>query len=160
MSDQLTITGIVGTEPRCFTTTAGIPVTSFRLATSQRVFDRETQSWRDQGSNWYTVACFRGLAENTAQSVHKGEHLIVHGRLRIKSWSADGREGTNVDIEAEALGHDLVWGTAVFSRTERRADPGSESAAAPSAGAADGADGFVPDGDTADWPTAHTGTAA
>lgn len=160
MSDQLTVTGIVGTEPRCFTTSAGVSVTSFRLATSQRVFDRETQSWRDQGSNWYTVACFRSLAEHAALSVHKGEHVIVQGRLRIKSWSSDGREGTNVDIEADALGHDLMWGTTVFARTERQTSPGDDSSDNGPAASVASADGFVPDNDTADWPTALPGTAA
>ena len=119
MPDFITLTGTVGTEPRVFTTSTGLVVTSFRLATTQRVRDTASGQWRDLGSNWYTVSCFRTLAEHVGQSVHKGDRVIVSGRLRISSWSSNGREGINVELEADAIGHDLGWGTATFHRAER-----------------------------------------
>lgn len=152
MSDTLTVTGVVGTEPRVFTTSGGVQVTSFRIASSQRYLDRSSGEWRDPGSNWFTVSCFRQLAEHVAASVRKGERVIVSGRLRLKPWSNDSREGINVDIEADAVGHDLQWGTAVFTRSIQPDAPAAD--AGPSQ-----ADGFLPSDGAADtpaesWPTA------
>jgi single-strand DNA-binding protein len=48
--------------------------------------------------------------------VKKGERILVTGRLRIREWENAGKAGTNIEIEAESLGHDLLWGTANFSR--------------------------------------------
>lgn len=157
MTDQLTVTGVVATEPRVFTTSTGTVITSFRLASSQRTFDRKTNEWRDLGSNWYTVSCFRALAEHVAASVKKGERVLVSGKLRIKTWSSDGREGTSVDIDADAVGHDLLWGTSQFTRSV-------QSDRADSAGSSAGSDGFVPDDASQDspeqWPTAEVNQVA
>ena len=144
MSDHITLTGIVGTEPRVFTTAAGIAITSFRLATSQRVYDSSNRTWRDRGSNWFTVSCFRALADHVAQSVHKGERVIVSGRLRISHWTNDGRDGTAVDIEADAVGHDLLWGTSQFTRSAHSAPETPEPLA----------------DDLPGWPTVSPGSAA
>lgn len=116
MSDTITLTGIVGTEPRALTTNEGLAITSFRLASTQRRFDRATEKWVDGDTNWYTITAFRQLATNAAVSVKKGERILVTGRLRIRDWSAGGKSGINIDIEADSLGHDLSWGTAAFSR--------------------------------------------
>lgn len=116
MSDIITLTGIVGTEPRALTTQEGLAITSFRLASTQRRFDRTQDKWVDGDTNWYTITTFRQLATNAAVSVKKGERILVSGRLRIREWEAAGKSGTNIDIEADSLGHDLSWGTAAFSR--------------------------------------------
>lgn len=140
MSDNITLTGLVGTEPRVFTSPTGLAVTSFRLATSQRVRDRVTGTWRDLGSNWYSVSSFRSLAEHVAQSVHKGDRVIVTGRLRVTSWSNGGREGTNIEVEADAIGHDLGWGSSTFVRAERSTpvrEANSDELAVPSQGFTD-----------------------
>ena len=47
----------------------------------------------------------------------KGQRIIVAGRLRIREWQADEKRGTNVEVEAEAIGHDLRWGEAQYTRT-------------------------------------------
>lgn len=117
MSDIITITGVVATAPRAVTTQEGLAITSFRLASSQRRFDRAQERWVDGDTNWYTVTTFRQLATNAAVSVKKGERVVVTGRLRIRDWESGDRAGTNVDVEADALGHDLSWGTAAFSRS-------------------------------------------
>jgi single-strand DNA-binding protein len=116
LSDTITLTGLVGSEPRVVTTAEGLAITSFRLASSQRRFDRGQDKWVDGDTNWYTVTTFRQLAANSAVSVKKGDRVVVSGRLKIREWSAGEKKGTNVDVEAEALGHDLSWGTAAFSR--------------------------------------------
>lgn len=116
MSDTITLTGIVGTEPRAVTTSEGLAITSFRLASTQRRFDKGQEKWVDGETNWYSVTTFRQLATNSAVSIKKGERILVTGRLRIREWENAGKAGTNIEIDADALGHDLSWGTAAFSR--------------------------------------------
>lgn len=117
MSDTIMLTGLVASEPRSVTTAEGLAITSFRLASNQRRFDRSQDKWVDGETNWYTVTTFRQLAANASVSIKKGERIVVAGRLRVREWeAAGGRKGTNVDVEADALGHDLTWGTAAFSR--------------------------------------------
>ena len=116
MSDIITLTGIVGTAPRAVTTAEGLAITSFRLASTQRRFDKGQEKWIDGETNWYSITTFRQLATNAAVSVKKGERVLVTGRLRIRDWENNGKTGTNIEIEAESVGHDLSWGTAAFSR--------------------------------------------
>ena len=117
MTDTITLTGIVATEPRHLVTGSGLAITSFRLACRQRRFDRVRNSWVDADTNWYTVSSFRHLAQNVERSVHKGEHVLVTGRLRIRDWENQDRAGTSVDVEADAIGHDLAWGTTALVRS-------------------------------------------
>ena len=117
MTDSITLTGFVGSDPKHFVTSEGLAITSFRLASSQRRFDRSKNAWVDGDTNWYSVTAFRQLANNTFGSVQKGNAVVVTGRLRVRVWEAGGRKGINVDVEADAIGHDLTWGTAAFSRT-------------------------------------------
>lgn len=117
MSEQITVQGLVATTPRHLVTQDGLPITSFRVASSQRRFDRNQNKWVDGETNWFTVTAFRQLAVNAAQSISKGERISISGKLRVRDWDNGDRAGTSVEIEAESLGHDLSWGTSVFTRT-------------------------------------------
>ena len=116
MSDTITITGLIATTPRHIVTSEGLPITSFRLASSQRRFDKATLKWVDSSTNWYTVSAYKQLAINCVPSLNKGDRIVVSGRLRVRDWTTDDRTGTNVEIEAEVIGHDLFWATAVATR--------------------------------------------
>lgn len=116
MTDTITLTGLVATTPRHLTTSEGLAITSFRLASSQRRFDRPTQRWVDGDTNWYTVSSFRALADNVAVSVNKGDRVVVSGKLRIRDWENTDRSGTTVEVEAENVGHDLLWGISTYTR--------------------------------------------
>ena len=116
MSDTITINGLIATTPKHVVTAEGLPITTFRLASAQRRFDKQTEKWVDSATNWYTVTAFRQLAINSVPSLQKGDRVVVSGRLRIRDWQNDERNGTSVEIEAETIGHDLFWGTAVFTR--------------------------------------------
>ena len=127
MTELVTISGLVATTPRHLITQDGLPITSFRLASSQRRFDREQNKWIDGETNWFTITGFRQLAINLSTSVQKGERIIVTGRLKIRDWDNGERAGTSVEVEAEHVGHDLFWGTSVFTRTVLVADSQPEA---------------------------------
>jgi single-strand DNA-binding protein len=128
MAEQITVMGLVATTPRHLVTQDGLPITSLRLAAPVRRFDRAQNKWIDGETNWYTITAFRQLAINMAGSISKGERIVVTGALRVRDWDNGERAGTSVEIEAESVGHDLTWGTAVFTRTVlvREPDPSDE----------------------------------
>ena len=128
MSDVLTLTGLVATTPRHLVTSEGLPITSFRLASAQRRFDRSQERWIDGETNWYTVTGFRQLAINAAASIEKGQRVVVTGRLKIRDWENGDRTGTTIEIEADAIGHDLSWGSTVYTRSVSTATTATEAA--------------------------------
>lgn len=116
MSQVLTVVGQIATVPRFHRSANGIEFCSFRLASTDRRFDREGNKWVDADTNWYTVHLFRRLARHARESFAKGERVMVKGRLRIRQWENDEKSGTSVEIDADSAGHDLLWGTSTFSR--------------------------------------------
>lgn len=116
MSDLITLTGLVATTPRHLVTSEGLDILSFRLASSQRRFDRASQRWVDGDTNWYTVSAFRALAKNGAESINKGDRVLVVGKLRLRDWENTDRSGTTVEVEATVMGHDLTWGVSSLTR--------------------------------------------
>ena len=154
MTDTISLTGLVATTPKHVVTGTGLTVTSFRFASTQRRYDRAEQKWVDGETNWYTVATFRQLATNVNASLQKGQRVIVTGRLRVRDWATEDKHGTNVEIDAEAVGHDLSWGTSTFTRS-------ASTAVAEADEAADGAAPSVGEGDeTPDSETDDEGTDA
>jgi single-strand DNA-binding protein len=117
MSESITVTGLIATTPRHLVTQDGLPITSFRLASSQRRFDKNQNKWVDGETNWFTVTGFHELAIGMAGSFNKGDRIVVTGKLRIRDWDNGERAGTSVEVEAESAGHDISWGTSVFTRT-------------------------------------------
>ena len=115
--NTVTAAGIVATTPRHVQTDEGLDITSFRLASNRRRYDDELQQWVDVDTNWYTVVAFRALAANAEKSLRKGDRVVVSGRVRIRDWEHDSGSGTSVEVEADALGHDLLWGTTTYTRS-------------------------------------------
>lgn len=124
MQDTITLRGRIATEPSERTTPNGVTVVNFRLATTERRFDRAAGQWVDAHTNWYNVAVFGRQATNVLQSTKKGNPLVVLGRQRIRDWSTQERSGTSVDIVADAVGLDLNFGTCAYNKTvsARQAD--------------------------------------
>lgn len=119
MFNTLTIVGNVATDPVLGTTAAGVAVTNFRLASPQRRFDSATQRWVESGTNWYSVAAYRRLAEHAKASLRSGDSVIITGRLKIRNWESNGKHGTSIDLDADVIGHDLRWGTSAYARAAR-----------------------------------------
>lgn len=147
MSDIITLTGLVATSPRHIVTGEGLAITSFRLASNQRRFDRTQNSWVDGDTNWYTITAFRQLGTHVASSVEKGQRVIVTGRIRIRDWESGEKSGTTIEIDAETIGHDLTWGRATFTRSvissKVDSDAGNE-VGGDGAGESSAADGVEP----------------
>jgi single-strand DNA-binding protein len=143
--DTITITGNVATDPELKRTAAGVAITTFRVASGRRKYDRDSGTWSDSGTNWYTVSVFRMLADHAFHSLSKGDRVILTGRLRLREWDNGTRRGTAVEIDADAIGHDLLWGTTTFVKDARAAGGGGTAwTAAP--GDAWAAPGVPPEG--------------
>ena len=144
MTETITITGNIATEPEQRTIAEGVRVTSFRVASPHRRFDRNAGKWVEQYTNFYTVSAFRSLGEHAYASLHQGDRVIVTGRLRLRNWDNGTRSGTSADIDADAVGHDLLWGTTTYTRDgDDRADRREEPAAQPETVAQTDADGWT-----------------
>ena len=116
MHDQISLSGYVGTTPKHLVTAGGLPITSFRLGSTARRFDKGKNEWVDGETSWYTVTTFRQLARNVAASIEVGQPVVVFGRLRVRAWESDERHGITVEIDADSIGHDLAWGTTSFTK--------------------------------------------
>ena len=118
MEMAVTMTGNVGSEVDHRVTRTGLTTASFRMACTPRVY--KDGEWHDQATTWIGVECFRGLADNVASSLGKGEPIVVQGRLRTRSWTdTNGALHERLVIEATAVGHDLNRGTSAFRRVQR-----------------------------------------
>ncbi len=127
MTTIIHVVGTIATDPKLINPASGTQLCSFRLASDERRYDREKQEWVDGDTNWFGVVSFRGLAGHAHESFRKGDRVMVTGRLRMRKWEKDDRKGTSVEIEAEALGHDVRWGV---SRFEKRVGVRNEGEAA------------------------------
>lgn len=119
MTDTVTIRGNVANDPVRNTTARGDAVINFRLASPQGWFDNRTGAWTEAETNWYDVSAFRQLAEHAKASLRVGDPVIVTGKLRVRKWESNGRSGTAVEVEADAIGHDLRRGTSAFAKAHR-----------------------------------------
>ena len=118
---QVFLSGYVAREPRFRFTTRGISSVSMRVACTPRWVDRETGEWTDGETSFVTVLCWRTLADNVAKCLHKGEPVLVKGRLHVRPYEKDGAPRLAVEIEATSVGHDLARGVASFQRPRRPA---------------------------------------
>jgi single-strand DNA-binding protein len=121
---QVTLVGNLVADPRLYYTGDGQPMASFRLASTPRRFHRGSGEWRDGDTLWVNVTCWRGLAENVATSLKKGQAAIVMGRLSARLYETkDGDKRQSVDVEAIAVGPELSRVVTVVRRAERGASP-------------------------------------
>lgn len=119
METAISMAGNVGTEVD-YTSGEGYSFASFRLAATPRI--RRGGEWTDGETVWTTVQAVNRTAENVRASVHKGEAVVVVGRLRARRWvGQDGQQHERLVLEAKSVGHDLARGTSRFTRNERMA---------------------------------------
>ena len=162
---QVHLAGYVATEPRFKKVAGDTSSVRLRVAYTARRRDKETGEWGDGPTSFVNIQCWRTLADNVSMSVHKGEPVLIMGRLQIRRFEdAEGAPRTAVEVEASSVGHDLTRGVARFSRSRWPASsasalpdgaPGSEEGAMPGDGA-ELADGPEP----AEHPNGATSSAA
>ncbi|WP_380279813.1 single-stranded DNA-binding protein [Kitasatospora purpeofusca] len=143
---QVTVIGNVATEVTYTQTPGGVPVANFRLASTERRYDRARDGWVDGETQWVTVTAWRALAGHLIDSLSKGDPVVVSGRLRVREWAEGEVKRSRVEIDARSVGHDLSRGTARFSWAPgaRNGSPGGfpgGSPGGPPGRAADGAAG-------------------
>ena len=117
----VTIRGRLVADPTARTTRAGVPMTTFRIASSvRRQVSGQPGVWEDAETSFYDVATYKALATNVGASLRKGQPVTVHGRQHVRSWQKDdGSTWWAVEVVADAVGHDLAFGTAAFSKVGR-----------------------------------------
>lgn len=118
-----TIAGYATADPTLRMTKTGAAVVHVRVACTPRRLDRGTGEWKDSETTYFSVTCWRKLAIAVKASIRKGDPVLVRGRFRTRTWANDSRTVTDIEIEADAMGHDLTLGWAVFQR-DRRVMPG------------------------------------
>jgi single-strand DNA-binding protein len=122
---NVTLVGFVATQPKVRYVSSNIPVANMRIGATVRKIDRETGEWRDGETSFYSVTCWRTLARNAATCLHKGEPVIVTGKMRVNQWQdRAGTQRSEVVVEAETIGFDLTRGVAQFSRLKHSPDDG------------------------------------
>lgn len=120
MNDStVTFQGWLGGEVR-LRSAGGVPVASFRVASTPRRFHRASNTWSDGPTQWFTVNVWRALAQHCADSLTTGDPVVVHGRLSQSTWiGGDNVERSTLEVEAAFVGHDLNRGRSRFAKTER-----------------------------------------
>jgi single-strand DNA-binding protein len=119
--NQITLRGYLTSEPKFHQTAlTGTPVTEIRLGSTPRRLNRETGEWQDQPTSYYKVKCWRRLAINASSSLKKGDMVIVRGHFYTRTWlDNQQRQRTELEVEADSLGHDLTFGWSHFLRGSR-----------------------------------------
>jgi single-strand DNA-binding protein len=119
----VTVVGNVVDTPQRRKTEAGHSVASFRIASTNRRYDRGESRWTDGDSLYLRVTCWRALADNVDRSVVKGDPVVVTGRLFTRTYEVEGQRRSSYELEAYAIGLDLSRGTATISRTKSAIGP-------------------------------------
>lgn len=117
----VTLVGYVAQDPNIRTTATGKQLTKVRVGTTPRYRDNETGQWRDAESSYYTITCWNKLAAHVRASLHKGDPVIVKGKLKTSTFEdKNGQLKTSVEITADTMGHDLSRGPANYMRVQSR----------------------------------------
>ncbi len=129
---MVTMAGRVATAASHVTFDDGGVKANFRLASTERRFDRGVQQWVDGARLFLTVVCWRTLAERVLDTLRVGDPVIVRGRLRAREYEKDGQVHSVIEIEATSIGPDLARCSATVSRRTSTSDrPGDGGGAGP-----------------------------
>jgi single-strand DNA-binding protein len=116
---EITVIGNVVNSPSSNRTQGGSKVTNFRLASTERRYDSASQAFVDGNTFWIDVECWGDLGGNVAQSVAKGDPVVVVGTISTHQWETDEGHRSKPRIKAEAVAPNLARGTAEFRKTQR-----------------------------------------
>ncbi|HEX4812691.1 MAG TPA: single-stranded DNA-binding protein [Nonomuraea sp.] len=121
----ITIVGNLVDDPELRFTPTGQAVARFRIASTPRYMDRQTNEWKDGESLFLTCNVWRQAAENAAESLQRGMRVIVQGRLKQRSYETkEGEKRTVYEVEVDEVGPSLRNATAKVNRTSRQGGGG------------------------------------
>jgi single-strand DNA-binding protein len=102
MVNKVILVGNVGLDPEVRTLETGVKVARVRLATTERIFNRQTNETTEH-TEWHTITLWRGLAEVVDKYVRKGSQLYIEGSLRTREWERDGVKHYATEIVADEM---------------------------------------------------------
>ncbi|MGC9538531.1 single-stranded DNA-binding protein [Streptomyces sp. UG1] len=109
----ITIVGNLVDDPELRFTPSGAAVAKFRVASTPRIYDKQTNEWKDGDSLFLTCSVWRQAAENVAESLAKGVRVIVQGRLKQRSYEdREGVKRTVYELDVDEVGPSLARATA------------------------------------------------
>jgi single-strand DNA-binding protein len=121
----ITLVGNLVDDPELRFTPSGAAVAKFRLASTPRFLDKQTNEWKDGESLFLSVNVWRQAAENVAESLQRGMRVIVQGRLKQRSYETkEGEKRTVYEVEADEVGPSLRNASAKVTKTQRGAGAG------------------------------------
>ena len=154
---QITIVGNLVDDPQLRYTPTGQAVANFRVASTPRFLDRNTNEWKDADSLFLTCNVWRQAAENVAESLQRGMRVIVSGRLRQRSYETkEGEKRTVYEVEVDEVGPSLRNASAKVTKSSRSTG-GGFGGGGPSGGSGQSGYGGGGGGRPADDPWASDG---
>ncbi len=124
----ITIAGNLVDDPELRYTPTGQAVARFRVASTPRFMDRQTNEWKDGESLFLSCNVWRQAAENVAESLQRGMRVIVQGRLKQRSYETkEGEKRTVYEIEVDEVGPSLRNASAKVTKTQRSGGGGGFS---------------------------------
>ncbi|KQX09618.1 MULTISPECIES: single-stranded DNA-binding protein [Streptomyces] len=121
----ITVVGNLVDDPELRFTPSGAAVAKFRIASTPRTFDRQTNEWKDGESLFLTCSVWRQAAENVAESLQRGMRVVVQGRLKQRSYEdREGVKRTVYELDVEEVGPSLKNATAKVTKTTGRGGQG------------------------------------
>jgi single-strand DNA-binding protein len=113
----ITVTGNLVDDPELRFTPAGAAVAKFRVASTPRVYDKQTSEWKDGDALFLTCSVWRQAAENVAESLTRGMRVIVQGRLKQRSYEdGQGVRRTVYELDVDEVGPSLARATAKVTK--------------------------------------------
>lgn len=123
----ITIIGNIVADPELRYTPSGAAVANFRVASTPRRYDSQSGQWVDGEPLFLTCNVWKQAAENVANSLAKGDRVIVNGRLRQRSFDTrEGEKRTVFEVEVDEVGPSLKYATASVSKTPRGSNFGKQ----------------------------------
>ena len=125
----ITVVGNLVDDPELRFTPSGAAVANFRIASTPRTFDRQTNEWKDGEALFLSCSVWRQAAENVAESLQKGMRVVVQGRLKSRQYETrEGEKRTVFEIDVDEVGPSLKYATAKVTRTTRSGGGGGYNA--------------------------------
>ena len=116
----ITVVGNLTADPELRFTPSGAAVANFTVASTPRIFDRQTREWKDGEALFLRCNIWREAAENVAESLTRGSRVIVTGRLKQRSFETrEGEKRTVVEVEVDEIGPSLRYATAKVNKASR-----------------------------------------